>query len=118
YIVQRKSWTGRGVVDFVAIMPAAVPGIFFGIGYAMVANQRWMDWLDRGALITISMIFWNIPVGYRAALAGLQQIDRSIDEAAMSLGASSLRSFRDILFPLLHSALLVGIVTTFVRAVT
>jgi iron(III) transport system permease protein len=58
------------------------------------------------------MIFWNIPIGYQAAVVGLQQIDRSIDEAAISLGASSLRSFRDILFPMLHSALLVGIVTT------
>jgi len=42
-------------------------------------------------LIIISMIFWNIPVAYRAAMAGLAQIDRSIDEAATSLGASSLR---------------------------
>jgi iron(III) transport system permease protein len=118
YIVQRKSWTGRGVVDFIAITPAAVPGIFFGIGYALVANQRWMDWLDRGALITISMIFWNIPVGYRAALAGLQQIDRSIDEAATSMGASSLRSFRDVLLPILTGPLTTGFVTTFVRAIT
>ena len=104
YLVQRKQWAGRGVVDFVAITPAAVPGIFFGIGYATAFNQRWLDWLDRGALITISMIFWNIPVGYRAAVAGLQQIDRSIDEAATSLGAGSLRAFRDVLFPILRGA--------------
>ena len=64
------------------------------------------------------MIFWNIPVGYQAAIVGLQQIDRSIDEAAISLGASGLRSFRDVLFPMLNSALLTGIVTAFVRAVT
>lgn len=118
YIVQRKVWTGRGLVDFIAIVPAAVPGLFFGIGYATAFNQRWFDWLDRGALITISMIFWNIPVGYRAALAALQQIDRSIDEAATSMGASSLRSFRDILLPLLRGALTTGFITTFVRAIT
>lgn len=118
YIVQRKSWRGRGVVDFIAIIPAAVPGIFFGIGYATTFNQKWLDWLDRGALITISMIFWNIPVGYRAAVAGLQQIDRSIDEAATSMGASSLRSFRDVLLPILSGPLTTGFVTTFVRAIT
>ncbi len=118
YLVQRREWPGRRVVDFLAILPAAVPGIFFGIGYATAFNQRWLDWLDRGALITLSMIFWNIPVGYQAAIAGLQQIDRSIDEAAISLGASSLRSFRDILFPMLDSAVLTGVVTAFVRAVT
>jgi iron(III) transport system permease protein len=118
FLVQRKEWWGRSVVDFVAIMPAAVPGLFFGIGYATAFNQKIFDWIDRGTLITISMIFWNIPVGYQAAIAGLQQIDRSLDEAATSLGASSLRGFRDILFPMLDSALLTGFVTAFVRAVT
>ncbi len=118
YLVQRREWPGRRIVDFIAILPAAVPGIFFGIGYATAFNQRWLDWLDRGTLITLSMIFWNIPVGYQAAVVGLQQIDKSIDEAAISLGASSLRSFRDVLFPMLDSALLTGIITAFVRAVT
>jgi iron(III) transport system permease protein len=118
FLVQRRDWTGKRLVDFIAIMPAAVPGIFFGIGYATAFNYRWLDWLDRGALIMISMIFWNIPVGFQAAVAGLQQIDRSLDEAATSLGASTLRGFRDILFPMLDSALLTGFVTAFVRAVT
>ncbi len=118
FLVQRKEWRGRGLVDFMAIMPAAVPGLFFGIGYATAFNQHIFDWIDRGSLITISMVFWNIPVGYQAAIAGLQQIDRSLDDAATSLGASSLRGFRDILFPMLDSALLTGFVTAFVRAVT
>jgi iron(III) transport system permease protein len=118
FLIQRKEWPGRRIIDFLAIMPAAVPGIFFGIGYATAFNQRWLDWLDRGVLIMISMIFWNIPVAYRAALAGLAQIDRSIDEAATSLGASSLRGFRDILFPLLREPMLTGLGTAFVRAVT
>jgi iron(III) transport system permease protein len=118
YLVQRRDWRGRGIVDFVAIIPAAVPGIFFGIGYATAFNQRWLDWLDRGALITIAFLFWNIPVAYRASVAGLQQIDRSIDEAATSLGASSLRAFRDILFPLLRGPVTTGFVTAFVRAIT
>jgi iron(III) transport system permease protein len=69
-------------------------------------------------LIILSMIFWNVPVGYQAAVAGLRQIDRSMDEAATSLGASSLRGFRDVLLPMLGGSLRVGFVTTFVRAVT
>ena len=127
FLVQRKEWWGRNVVDFMAIMPAAVPGLFFGIGYATAFNQKWFEAIayplfgrdaTPGVLITIALLFWNIPVGYQAAIAGLQQIDRSLDEAATSLGASSLRGFRDILFPMLDSALLTGFVTAFVRAVT
>jgi len=118
WLVQRGQWSGRRVMDFLLIMPAAVPGLFFGIGYATAFNEAWLDWLNRGVLIIISMIFWNIPVGYQAAVAGLRQIDRSMDEAATSLGASSLRGFRDVLLPMLGGSLRVGFVTTFVRAVT
>ena len=118
FLVQRREWPARRFVDFLAIAPAAVPGIFFGIGYATTFNQPWLAWLDRGLLITLSMVFWNIPIGYRAAVAGLQQIDRSIDEAATSLGASSLRAFRDVLFPILRGPFTTGLVTAFVRAIT
>jgi iron(III) transport system permease protein len=118
WLVQRGVWSGRRVLDFLLIMPAAVPGLFFGIGYATAFNEAWLDWLNRGVLIIISMIFWNIPVGYQAAVAGLRQIDRSMDEAATSLGASSLRGFRDVLLPMLGGSLRVGFITTFVRAVT
>ena len=47
YLVQRQEWPGRRIVDFIAILPAAVPGIFFGIGYATAFNQRYLDWRDR-----------------------------------------------------------------------
>jgi len=118
WLVQRVAFTGARVLDFLLIMPAAIPGLFFGIGYATAFNEVWLDWLDRGVLIIIAMIFWNIPVGYQAAVAGLRQIDKSLDEAATSLGASSLRGFRDVLLPMLGGSLRVGFVTTFVRAVT
>ena len=118
FLVERGRWRGRRVLDFLLIMPAAVPGLFFGLGYATAFNEPWLDWIDRGALITIAMIFWNIPVGYQAAVAGLRQIDRTIDEAATSLGAGGLRMFRDVLAPMLGGSLRVGFVTTFVRAVT
>src|SRR5881296_1755427 len=118
WLVQRGDWPGRGILDFVLILPAAIPGIFFGIGYLTAFNQPWLDWVDRGWLIILSMVFWNIPVGYQASVAGLRQIDRSIDEAATSLGASRLRGFWDVVRPLLGGSLRVGFVTTFVRAVT
>src|SRR5438132_9532432 len=118
WLVQRGQWPGRRALDLLLILPAAIPGIFFGLGYLLAFNQRWLDFVDRGWLIIIAFVFWNIPVGYQAAVAGLRQIDRSIDEAATSLGASSIRGFRDVVLPMLGGSLRVGFVTTFVRAVT
>jgi iron(III) transport system permease protein len=120
FLVERGKWRGRRVLDFLLIMPAAVPGLFFGLGYVTAFNGTWLDDLDEtgGVIITIALIFWNIPVGYQAAVAGLRQIDRTIDEAATSLGAGGLRMFRDVLMPMLGGSLRVGFTTTFVRAVT
>jgi iron(III) transport system permease protein len=126
FVVQRGTWPGRRIFDFLLIMPAAIPGIFFGIGYLAAFNQPWSDRLAeflgqrdlRAELIVIALLFWNIPVAYQAITVGLRQIDKSIDEAATSLGASSLRGFRDVLVPMLGGSVQVGFVTTFVRAVT
>jgi iron(III) transport system permease protein len=118
WLVERGQWPGRRALDLLLILPAAIPGIFFGLGYVTAFNQRWLNFVDRGWLIVIAFVAWNIPVGYQAAVAGLRQIDRSIDEAARSLGASSLRGFREVLLPMLGGSLRVGFVTTFVRAVT
>ena len=126
FMVQRGTWPGRRIFDFLLIMPAAIPGIFFGIGYLTAFNQPWSDQLAeffgqrdlRAELIVIALLFWNIPVAYQAVTVGLRQIDKSIDEAATSLGASSLRGFRDVLVPMLGGSVQVGFVTTFVRAVT
>src|SRR5437763_8772759 len=101
WLVQRGTWPGRRLLDLLLILPAAIPGIFFGLGYLLAFNQRWLDFVDRGWLIIIAFVFWNIPVGYQAAVAGLRQIDRSIDEAATCLGASSLRGIRDVILPML-----------------
>src|SRR2546428_2878505 len=57
WLVQRGDWPGRGILDFLLILPAAIPGIFFGIGYLTAFNQPWLDWVDRGALIILSMGF-------------------------------------------------------------
>ena len=126
FMVQRGAWPGRRILDLLLIMPAAIPGIFFGIGYLTAFNQPWTDRLAelvgqpdlRAELIVIALLFWNLPVAYQAVVVGLRQIDRSLDEAATSLGASSLRGFRDVLVPMLSGSVQVGFVTTFVRAVT
>src|SRR5207244_1906320 len=94
WLGQRGPWRGPRALRLTT--PAASPGICCGSGYLAAFNQVWLNWLDRGALIIIARVFWNTPVGYQAAVAGLRQIARSLDEAATSLGASSLRGFREV----------------------
>ena len=66
----------------------------------------------------VSFIFRNMPVGVRAGIASMSQIDRSLDESSLTLGANSWQTFRRVILPLLRPAILAARVFSFVRAMT
>jgi iron(III) transport system permease protein len=118
YLVSRKAFPGRAVLDFVAILPAAVPGVVFGIGYSMSFNAWPLDLYGTATIVVLSMIFWNIPMGYQTGIGRLKQIAPSLGEAAANMGAGALRTFWDVELPLLKSSLISAFVVSFIRAVT
>jgi iron(III) transport system permease protein len=118
YLVSRKAFPGRGLLDFVAILPAAVPGVVFGIGYSLSFNAPPLDLYGTAAIVILSMVFWNIPMGYQTGIGRLKQIAPSLGEAAANMGAGSLRTFWDVELPLLKSSLVSAFVVSFIRAVT
>lgn len=106
----------RGVLDFLAVLPGALPGVFVGVGFVLAFNPTPLG----GTIWTlvIALAFWHLPMGYQAAAAQLKQIERSIEEAAVNLGASGLHVLRDIYLPLLARAVGEAFAVSFVRAVT
>jgi iron(III) transport system permease protein len=66
----------------------------------------------------ISFIFRNMPVGVRAGVAAMSQLDSSLDEASLTLGANSWQTIRRVVLPLLRPAILAALVYSFVRAMT
>ena len=71
-----------------------------------------------GLILIICFMFRNMPVGVRAGLATLSQIDKSLDEASLTLGAGSATTIRRVMLPLLRPAILASLVYSFVRAMT
>ena len=63
-------------------------------------------------------VFRNMPVGVRSGIATLSQIDKSLDEASLTLGARSATTMRRIVLPLLRPAIVASLVYSFVRAMT
>jgi iron(III) transport system permease protein len=63
-------------------------------------------------------VFRNMPVGVRAGIATLAQIDKSLDEASHTLGAGSATTIRRVVLPLLRPAIVAALVYSFVRAMT
>jgi iron(III) transport system permease protein len=118
YLVSRKRFALRGFVDSVSMLPAALPGIFLGIGYAISFTRPPLDLYGTAAIIVLSMIFWNLSMGYQTGLGSLQQVSPSLGEAAANLGAGSMTIFKDIEIPLLKGPFLSAFIVSFIRAIT
>ena len=96
YVVSRKQFLFRRLVDFSCILPAALPGIFFGIGYSIAFTRPPIDLYGTAAIVVLSMIFWNISMGYQTGIGTFKQISPSLGEAASNLGARSMKIFWQI----------------------
>ena len=59
-----------------------------------------------------------MPVGVRAGIAAMNQLDPHLDEASATLNASSFQTFKNIILPLLKPAIIASLVFSFVRAMT
>ena len=118
YIVQKKQVGVNKLLDFFAILPGAIPGMFLGIGYVMAFNYQPLELTGTAAIMILALMFWNIPTCYNSATAGLQQIGNSVEDAALNLGANSFRSFKDVIIPLLKAPFLSSFVLSFLRSVT
>ncbi|MDK2896012.1 MAG: iron(III) transport system permease protein [Candidatus Atribacteria bacterium] len=117
YIIYRKRFFGRKVLDLIAVLPGALPGTMVGIAYILAFNQKPLLLTGTATIVILSMIVRNIPFGYRNSLSVLHQIDESIEESAADLGANTLRTFKDIMLPLLKSAFSTTIVYVFIKSV-
>lgn len=122
FLIVRKKFIGRGLMEFVSMLTFAVPGTVVGIGYILAFNVKsnlFPFVLTGTAWIIIALlIFRNMPVGIRSGIAALQQIDPSIEEASTDLGADSNTTFRKITLPMIAPAFFSGLAYSFVKAMT
>jgi iron(III) transport system permease protein len=118
FLVVRKEFPGRRLMEFVSMLTFAVPGTVVGIGYILAFNEKPFLLTGTAFLIVMAFTFRNMPVGIEAGTSTLLQIDKSIEEASAILGASSSTTFRRITLPMLRQAFFSGLVYSFVRSMT
>jgi iron(III) transport system permease protein len=118
YLVVRQQFWGRMFIEFGSMLSFAIPGTVMGVAYILAFNTG--PWLltSSMAIILIAFVFRNMPVAIRGGVAGLAQIDPSLEEASTTLRASSSITLRRILVPLLIIPLIGGLIFAFVRAMT
>ncbi len=118
YLLTRKNFAGKQAFEFGTMLSFAIPGTVIGVSYILAFNVPPIEITGTGVILVVSFIFRNMPVGVRAGIASMTQLDKSLDEASLTLGANSWHTFRKVILPLLKPAILAALIYSFVRAMT
>ena len=118
YIIVRTQLPGRKILDTVAMLPLAVPGLVLAFGYlAMTQEGKVFAFLNPIKnplpLLVIAYAVRRLPYMVRSAVAGFEQTSVTLEEAAQSLGCPPLRTLRRITVPLITANLIAGGLLTF-----
>lgn len=127
WVLSRYEFPGRRLLDAMVDLPFALPTAVAGIALATIyAPNGWI-----GALvaplgwkiaytplgIAVALVFIGLPFIVRTVQPVIADLEQDVEEAAATLGASRLETFRRIIFPVLAPALLTGFALAFARAV-
>jgi len=118
YLLTRHRFAGRQAFEFGTMLSFAIPGTVIGVAYILAFNVPPIEITGTAMILIVCNVFRNMPVGVRAGIAAMSQIDKSLDEASTVLRARGFTTLRTVLLPLLKPAIVAALVYSFVRAVT
>jgi iron(III) transport system permease protein len=118
WLLVRQRFAGRLALEFATMLSFAVPGTVIGVAYVFAFNVPPIEITGTAMIIVICFVFRNMPVGVRAGMAAMSQIDRSLDEASLTLRGRAPQTLLYVVLPLLRPAVVGALVYGFVRAVT
>lgn len=122
WVVVRSDLKSRGFLDALVMLPLAVPGLVMAFGYLALSQEGKPFHFLVGAggspfmLLVIAYAIRRLPYVVRAAVAGLQQSNPALEEAAKSLGATPMRMMRRVAIPLIGANLAAGAILAFAFA--
>jgi iron(III) transport system permease protein len=118
YVITRHRFVGRRAFEFLTMVSFAIPGTVIGVSYIVAFNVPPLELTGGMLILVLCFVFRNMPVGVRAGVAALAQIDKTLDEASATLRASTVRTLREVILPLLRPAILATLVFSFTHAMT
>jgi len=128
YILARKSFPGKNVVESIVDLPIVIPHTVAGIALLFILgrngligaplNDLGIRIADSMAGIVAAMLFVSAPFFINHAREGFESVDPRMENVAMSLGASRVRVLATITLPLSMRNMLVGAIMTWARAIS
>ena len=118
YLVVRRSSALNNAIDTISMLPYIMPGAVVGLALLLAFGKKPLALTGTFAIMVISFVIRRLPYTIRSATATLMQISPSIEEAAISLGASKAKTFVRITVPMMANGILSGAILSWVAIVT
>jgi sulfate/thiosulfate transport system permease protein len=120
WVLVRDDFRGKKIVNSLIDLPFALPTIVAGLTLLALYGPRspvGVDIAYTKVAVILALLFVTLPFVVRTVQPVLIELDREMEEAAASLGASEFTIFRRIILPNLIPAILAGVALAFARAV-
>jgi iron(III) transport system permease protein len=108
WIVVRTGWRGKGVLDFLAFSPIAMPGLVLGIAILWLYLVLPIPVYGTLWILLIAYVTKYLPYGVRACSSSMLQIKKELEEASEASGAAWSHTFRRVILPLLAPGFVAG----------
>ena len=118
YLVVRRSNFINNAIDVVSMIPYIMPGGVIGIALIISFSSKPIVLTGSIVIMVIALAIRRIPYASRSATAAMMKITESVEEAALSLGASKMETFFKITVPMMSSGILAGAVLSWVSIIT
>jgi molybdate transport system permease protein len=127
WLLARRRFRGRGVVDLLVTLPLVLPptvtGYYLvvllgrrgGIGGPLYRLTGWNITFTLAAAVIAATVM-ALPLLVRTARAAIESVDRDLERAAFTLGRSEWRTALEVTLPLARRGILAGLVLAFARA--
>jgi sulfate transport system permease protein len=120
WVLVRDDFRGKGIVNSLIDLPFALPTIVAGLTLLALYGPKGPVGINVAftrAGVVAALLFVTLPFVVRAVQPVLIELDRDMEEAAASLGASPVTVFRRIILPNLLPAIASGVALAFARAI-
>lgn len=118
YLVVRRPSVANNAIDTMAMLPYIMPGAVIGLALLIAFGQKPFALTGTMTIMIIALVIRRLPYTIRSATATLMQISPSIEEAALSLGASKAKTFIQVMVPMMANGILSGAILSWVAIVT
>lgn len=118
YLSVRKRSALTAVLDVLTMFPYIIPGSVLGISFLYAFNGKPFMLGGTALIIIISLSIRRMPYTIRSSTAIIGQISPSIEEASISLGASQVKTFLQIMIPMMLPGVISGAIMSWITLIS